>query len=246
MDQTGYILLSRLSAMMRGTDVLATNLANSETPGFRAARPVFAAQLQQQRNVAVPQGGRPVAYAEDRATWRDTQPGSLTSTNNPLDLALQGQGFFALDTPRGERFTRAGHFTMGQDGRLQDQQGNAVLGTGGRPITFAPTDTRIEILGDGTVRSENGVIGKLRIVRFADEQGMKAEGDRLYASDETPEEMPRPSVVQGALEGSNVRPVLEMTRMTQDLRGFQMVANFLEQEGKRGTDAVSRILGHAA
>jgi flagellar basal-body rod protein FlgF len=246
MNHTGYILLSRLSAMMRGTDVLAGNLANSETPGYRAIRPIFAAKLEEQRNVAAPRGGREVAYAHDRATWRDAQQGMLTSTNNPLDLALQGPGWFAVDTPRGERFTRGGHFTMGPDGRLLDQEGNAVLGSGGRPITFAPTDTRIEIKGDGSILSENGPIGRLRVVRFTDEQGMKAEGDRLYATDETPEEIDRPGVVQGALEASNVRPVLEMTRLTRELRSFQMVANFLEQEGKRGADAVSRILARAA
>lgn len=243
MDQTGYILLSRMSAMMRGTDVLATNMANTETPGFRASRPVFAAQLERQRDVATPRGGDTVAYTHDRATWRDLQLGSIQTTGNPLDIAIQGEGFFAVDTPRGERFTRAGRFTLGPQGQLQDGQGNAVLGAGGRPITFSPNDTRIEIQGDGTVRSENGPVGKLRIVRFADQQGMRAEGDRLLTTDATPEEMPRPALVQGALEGSNVSPVLEMTRMTREARGFQLVAQFMNDEGKRGTEALTRILG---
>jgi flagellar basal-body rod protein FlgF len=246
MDQTGYILLSRMSALARGTEVLANNIANAETPGFRAARPIFTVQVEEQRDVTTPPGGKPVAYALDRATWRDTAAGSLTNTGNSLDLALQGEGYFVVETPRGERFTRAGHFTIGQDGRLQDMEGNAVLDARGTPLSFAPTDTRIEVAGDGTIRSENGPIGKLRVVRFANQQTLKAEGDRLFASDDPPEDIPRPGVVQGALEGSNVRPVLEMTRLTGDMRGFQMVAQFMDQEGKRGSDAVGRILGHAA
>jgi len=246
MDQTGYVLLSRMKAMLRATDVLATNMANADTPAFRANRPVFATELQQQRNVRTPVGGQQVAYALDRATWRDNASGRLSITGNPLDVAINGPGFFAVETPRGERFTRAGRFTLGGDGRLMDMEGNAVLDTGGRPITFAPNDSRIEILGDGTVRTENGQVGKLRVVRFADEQSMQAEGNRLYATDQQPETMARPNLVQGSLEGSNVNSVLEMTRLTSDVRAFQMVAQFMETEGKRGSDAVSRILGRAA
>jgi flagellar basal-body rod protein FlgF len=246
MDQTGYILLSRMGALLRGTEVLANNIANAETPGFRAARPVFAAKVQEQREVTTPAGGRAVAYAQDRATWRDGAAGPLTSTGNPLDLAIQGEGYFVVDTPRGERFTRAGRFSLGQDGRLQDLEGNAVLDARGTPISLAPTDTRIEILGDGTLRSENGPVGRLRVVRFANPQALRAEGDRLFASDDPPEPMARPAVVQGSLEGSNVRPVLEMTRLIGDQRDFQLLAQFMDREGRRGSDAVSRILGRAA
>jgi flagellar basal-body rod protein FlgF len=246
MDQTGYVLLSRMSAMLRATDVLATNMANADTPAFRANRPVFATQLQQQRNVATPVGGQSIAFAIDRATWRDGATGPLSTTGNPLDVAINGPGFFAVETPRGERFTRAGRFTLGGEGRLLDMEGNAVLDTAGRPVTFAPNDTRIEILGDGTIRTENGQLGKLRVVGFADEQAMQAEGNRLYTTDQPPQTIARPNLVQGSLEGSNVNSVLEMTRLTSDVRAFQMVAQFMETEGKRSSDAVSRILGRAA
>jgi flagellar basal-body rod protein FlgF len=246
MDQTGYVLLSRMSAMLRATDVLATNMANADTPAFRANRPVFATQLQRQRDVHTPVGGQSIAYALDRATWRDGASGPLSTTGNPLDVAINGPGFFAVETPRGERFTRAGRFTLGGDGRLLDMEGNALLDTAGRPVTFAANDSRIEILGDGTIRTENGQLGKLRVVRFADEQSMQAEGNRLYATDQPPEAIARPNLVQGSLEGSNVNSVLEMTRLTSDVRAFQMVAQFMETEGKRSSDAVSRILGRAA
>lgn len=235
MDTPGYIILSRLSAQQRASQYAAQNLANADTPGYRATRPVFAEHLGR--------GGRATGFSWDRASWRDTTPGALQPTGNPLDVALAGDGFFAVDTPRGERFTRAGRFAIGADGTLADSQGNPVLGAEGRPIAVSPGDTRIEILGDGTIRSENGVLGRLRVVRFADAQALRAEGDRLFdAAGQAPEEHARPAVVQGSLEGSNVQAVVEMTRMMEELREFQMASQFLEREGERQQSAVERLL----
>jgi flagellar basal-body rod protein FlgF len=239
MDQPGYIILSRLSAQMRATQVLANNIANADTPAYRAERPVFASHLARA-------GGERIAYSIDRATWRDTRPGPVSTTGNPLDVALRGNGFFVLETPDGERYTRAGRFTLDPTGRLTDADGNAVLGTGGTPIAFGPGDTRIEITGDGTVRSENGPIGRLRIVRFADPQRLRAEGERLYAAEDQPEDVPRPQLVQGAVEGavegSNVSPITEITRLIQDVRDFEFATQFAEREGDRQQSAIDRIL----
>jgi flagellar basal-body rod protein FlgF len=243
MDTPGYIILSRIGAQLRATQVLANNLANVDTPGFQAQRPIFAQLLRPAPNG--PQAPREagVAYSIDRATWRDTAPGTLTTTGNPFDVALRGEGFFAVETPAGEeRYTRAGRFTLAGDGRLVDIAGNAVLDTRGTPIAVAPGDTRIEIKGDGTIRSENGDIGQLRVVRFDAPQSLKAEGSRLFASAAPAQPVARPGVIQGALEGSNVSAVLEMTRMTQETRDFEDGGNFLEREGERLQSAVERIL----
>jgi len=241
MDTPGYVILSRLGAQLRATQVLANNLANAETPGFQAARAVFAQHLQAQRGGGGGAGGS-VAYALDRATWRDTAPGPLSTTGNPLDVAIRGEGFFAVETPAGERFTRAGRFTLDGTGRSTDMEGNPVLHARGTPLVAAPNDTRIEIQGDGTIRSENGVIGRLRVVRFEDEQRLRAEGDRLFASDDAALPVERPNLVQGAVEGSNVHPVLEITTMTAELREFQFATQFAEREGERLQTAVERIL----
>ncbi len=244
MDSPGYIALSRLVAQGRASAVMAHNIANADTPGFRAARPVFGSVLERQQAAGAPPGGRTVAFAQDRATWRDAAPGGLQRTGNPLDVALSGEGFFAVETPRGERFTRAGRFTLDPDSRVVDPDGNAVLGADGRPIELPPGSSRIEVLGDGTLRTEAGVAGQLRVVRFADAQALQAEGDRLFAAPAgtAPEAVERPGVVQGAVEGSNVRPVLELTRMTDELRHFQFVAQLAEREGERLQGAVERIL----
>jgi len=243
MDSPGYIILSRLSLQSRATEVLAHNVANADTPGYRALRPVFAAFVARQDGAAVPPGGRPVAYVQDRATWREMEAGPIQPTGNPLDVAISGEGFFAVETPRGERFTRAGRFSLSGDGRLVDMEGNAVMGAGGTAIAISPNDTRITIQGDGTVRSENGTLGQLRVVRFDNPQTLRAEGDRLFdPAGEPVQELERVTVVQGALEGSNVRPIMEMTRLTTELREFQFAAQFAEKEGERLSTAVERIL----
>jgi flagellar basal-body rod protein FlgF len=117
-----------------------------------------------------------------------------------------------------------------------------VLDERGSPIAFAPGDSRIEIQGDGTVRSENGIVGRLRLVRFEDPQRLRPEGDRLFAADDEPLPVARPQLIQGAVEGSNTRPVLELTRMTEEVREFQFAAQFAEREGERLQTAVDRIL----
>ncbi len=243
MDNPGYIILSRLTLQSRATQVLANNVANADTPGFRAERAVFGAVVARQAAAGLPPGARETAFVQDRATWREMQPGSMQVTGNPLDLALTGEGFFAVQTPAGERFTRAGRFTIGDGGRIVDMEGAPLLNTSGTPIAVAPNDSRIEVAGDGTIRSENGVLGQVRVVRFADPQALMAEGDRHFdAAGAQPEPVERPGIRQGVVEGSNVRPVLEMTRLTAELREFQFAAQFAEREGERLSTAVERIL----
>jgi flagellar basal-body rod protein FlgF len=243
MDSPGYIILSRLALQNRATQVLAHNLANADTPGFRALRPVFGEYVQRQDAGGAPPGGRPVAFVQDRATWREMDLGAMQITGNPLDAAITGEGFFVVETPRGERYTRAGRFSLGEGGRIVDMEGNPVLNTDGAPIGVAPNDTRIEIQGDGTIRSENGVLGRLRVVRFDNPQALRAEGDRVFeAGGAQPQPIDRPALRQGVLEGSNVRPILEMTRLTAELREFQFAAQFAEKEGERLSTAVERIL----
>jgi flagellar basal-body rod protein FlgF len=242
MDTPGYVVLSRMSSQLRALDALANNLANVDTPGYQAQRPLFSRFLQPRPSAPGIARETGVNYAIDRATWRETQPGPLATTGNPFDLALRGDGFFAVETPQGERFTRNGRFTLSPERELTDAEGNAVLDTGGRPITLAPGDSRIEIQGDGTIRSENGPVGQLRVVRFEAPQKLRAEGDRLYAADEPPLPVVRPGVVQGAVEGSNIRPVTEIVRMTEEVREFQNAVTFADREGDRLQSAVERIL----
>ena len=243
MDSPGYILISRLSLQERSTQALAHNIANVDTPGFRAMRPVFGQVMVNVRGAGALPGDGTMSFPQDRATWRDMAPGSLQTTGNPLDVAIDGEGFFTLETPKGERYTRAGRFSIGANGRLVDQEGNAVLDSRGRPISFSAQDTRIEITKSGVIHSENGEIARRRLVRFEKPQNLEAEGNRLFdAKNEAPVPVDAPKVLQGALEGSNVSPVLEITRLTAEMREFQYASMFTEREGERITNAVERIM----
>ncbi|HYF08790.1 MAG TPA: flagellar hook basal-body protein [Acetobacteraceae bacterium] len=242
MDSPGYILLSRLALQSRATQVLANNIANADTPGFRAQHPLFAAHLHRLGAMPVP-GGSTAAYVQDRATWRERRPGAVQTTSNPLDIALGADGYLAVETPRGERYARAGRLSLAPDGRIVDLEGHAVLGTTGTPIAVAAGDTRIEILGDGTVRSENGVLGRLRVVRFDRPDRLLAEGNRLFHPDgEEPRPVEQPQITQGAFEGSNVSAVVEITRLTAEMREFQLAVQFADRESERITTAIERIL----
>ena len=129
------------------------------------------------------------------------------------------------------------------NGRMVDQEGNAVLDAQERPITISAQDTQITVSGDGFIRSENGRIAQLKVVRFGNPQNLVAEGDRLF--DPKEEEVireERPSVLQGMLEMSNIKPVLELTRLTAEMREFQFATQFADREGERITTAVERIL----
>jgi len=241
MDLQSNIITSRLVAQMRAMEVTAGNLANANTPGYRTERVQFSDWLSRQTGTRVPPGGNPVAFTQDRATWREPQPGTLTHTGNPFDLALTGDGYFSVNTPAGVRLTRDGRFGLAPDGTVADANGNAVLDTSGRPIQISPADTRITIAGDGTVSSENGQLAKVGVVRPLDPNRLRAEGGTRFAAQGTAP-VDTPGIVQGAAEDSNAQPVLEMTRMMNDLRQFQLVSQFIQAEADRQQSAIDKIL----
>lgn len=232
MNIPSYIVLSRLAAQNRVTEVIANNIANADTPGFRASQAVFSIEV----------AGDSAIMTKDRATWRDMSQGALQATGNPLDLAISGDGFFMVETPRGERLTRAGRFTLSPERQIVDMNGNPVLGEAG-PIVIPEAVRTITVSGDGTVRGDDDALGRLRVVGVADPQALVAEGNRLFALGGAQlEPVQRPSVLQGSVEGSNVKPVAEMVRMMAELREFQFAAQFVEREGERLSSAVDRIL----
>lgn len=236
-----YIALSRLVAQQRSMDVTAMNLANANTPGFRAERTIFSDWISRQTGVDLPPGGKSVAYTQDRATYREQQVGTLEHTANPFDLALNGDGYFTVDTSRGPRLTRAGRFTPLSDGRLGDSEGNALLDTTGRPIRLSGTETRVTIGGDGTITSETGRIATIGVVQPTDANRMTAEGARLMRADSPTAPVTIPRVVQGAVEGSNVQPILELTRMMNDLRTFEFTSQFVQGEAERQQAAIDKL-----
>ncbi len=242
MDNATTVALSFLVAQTRAMDVTAGNLANVTTPGYRAERMLFSDWLSRQTS-GTPPGGKTIVFTQDRATYRDRQAGQFSQTANPLDLAIAGEGFFTVQAAGGPRLTRAGHFTLGQDGTVVDEQGNALLDTAGKKLQLTPADTTITVASDGTISSENGQLGKIGIVSAADPSRLQAEGSRLLnAGATTTAALAAPHILQGSVEASNVEPTGEITRMMNDLRCFQMVAQFVQTEADRQQGAIDKII----
>jgi flagellar basal-body rod protein FlgF len=241
MDIASNVATSRLVAQQRAMDVMANNIANANTPGFKAQRMQFSDWLSPQKSTA-PQGGGTIAYTQDRATWREQQVGTLSHTGNPLDLALGRDGYFTVQTANGPRLTRDGRFGLLANGTLADSAGDAVLDSNGQRIQFAPTDTQITIAGDGTVSTQNGQLGKVGVVDPSDPMKLVAEGSTLFRADVSTAPVTAPAIVQGAIEDSNVQPVLETTRMMDGERQFQFMMQFIQAESERQQSVIDKLL----
>lgn len=242
MNIASLVAASRLVAQERAIEVTAVNLANVNTPGFQASRVQFSEWLSPQRNGAALPGERQIAYTQDRATWRDALPGTLTQTGNPFDLAVRNGGYFTVATDRGPRLTRDGRFGLLPNGTIGDNAGNALMDVTGKPLQIAPGDTRIIITADGAVSSENGQLGKIGVVKPADPMKLQAEGASLMRADTPTSQLPHPGVVQGVVEGSNVPPVLEVTRMMNDLRDYQFATQLIQAEDDRIQSMIDKTL----
>jgi flagellar basal-body rod protein FlgF len=243
MNLASSVALSRLVAAQQAMDVTADNLANVDTPGYKEERVLFSDWLSRQTGPTAVAGEPSVAYVQDRATWRDQTTGTLTHTANPFDVALTGTGYFTVMTANGPRLTRNGRFGLMPDGTLSDLSGDAVLDTTGQPIKLSPADTDVTIAGDGTVSSTaSGQIGKIGVVQPNDPMRVTAEGASLFRADVPTAPVTTPAMLQGAVEGSNVQPVMEVTRMMDGLRQFQFITEMVQAESDRQQSAIDKLL----
>lgn len=245
MENIALIGLSRQVALRRELDVIANNMANLNTTGFKADDVVFQEYVMPgAREDTFQRGGdRRVSHVWDRATWTNMGTGETAPTGNPLDVAIGGRGLFAVDTPQGERYTRAGGFEIDAQGRLVTRAGQPVLGEGG-PINFEQGDTGITIARDGTVSTARGIRGRIRVVDVAGARDLEKQGDNLFRLREGATTTPAqfPDLRQGFLERSNVRPVTEISRMIEVNRAYQSLASMLDRHDQMRRDAI-RSLG---
>lgn len=236
MENAAYVGLSRQVTLRNEMNIIANNLANVNTPGFRGEKMVFNEYLER----TTP--GDRLSFVEDVGLARDLREGPINTTGNPMDVAINGLGFFAVETPQGARYTRSGRFELDQQNQLVTADGHTVQGVGGGAITIPPEGGEISIAGDGTISNDNGVIGRIRVVGFDDERQMKRGAGGLYSTDQQPVDRANANVMQGALEGSNVEAIMEISRMMEVLRLHQSVARFLQDDHDR-QQRVIRTLG---
>jgi flagellar basal-body rod protein FlgF len=236
METASYIALSSQTALLRQLDVVANNLANASTPAFKAERVIFAEYIERQRAAGAPA----VSFVEDFGSARDTSQGALTRTANPLDMAIQGDGYFKVQTPLGIRYTRNGRFQLDPTGQIVNAQGYALLGSGDAPINL-PTDAAdITITRDGSISTAQGEAGRITIAKFADERMLTPAAGGLYVTDARPTAAETP-VLQGMVEESNVQPIIEMTRLMNISRNFGFAKDLGDGEADRARNAIDKL-----
>ena len=225
-------------------DVIANNIANASTPGFKRETAKFEEYVTYVRPSETQTGPQALSFVKDAGIVRDIGQGELSSTGATLDFAINGKGFFAVQTPQGMRYTRDGHFTLNQDGQLVTSDGNAVQGDGGN-ITITPDDGTVSVGPDGTISSIlNGAsnqIGKLRVVTFPNERAMTKEGANLYSTTQTAATSTESTVVQRMLEGSNVKPVIEISHMVEVMRAYEMTATMTNSQEQLMRQAIDKL-----
>lgn len=244
MENSLLVSLSQQLATYRAMDVIANNIANVSTPGFKRDSAKFEEYVAMMRPAEGQKGMQPVSFVKDAGVTRDTGQGNIEQTGAPLDLAISGKGYFAVQTPAGLRYTRDGHFSLDGSGNLVTSQGYQVQGDGGA-ITIAPTDGDINIAPDGMISSVvNGVgnqLGKIKVVDFADDTLLTKQGSSLYSTGQTPNTPATVNIRQGALEASNVQPVIEISKMLEVQRAYEATANLSKSEEDMMRQAIDRL-----
>ncbi|WP_246018363.1 flagellar basal-body rod protein FlgF [Pelagibacterium montanilacus] len=233
--------LSRQMALQRQLDVLANNMANINSTGFKAEAIMFEEfQMDRAADHTFQGPDQPISYVRDWATMHDLSAGAVTNTGNPLDVALTGEGFLRVDTPEGERWTRNGALALSAEGVLVTQNGDPVLSGNGEEIRFGPQETDITITADGEISSSAGAKGVLGLVEFANPQALERVGDTLFAGGE-PIDAENTRVIQGALERSNVSGVSEMTEMMRVTRAYTSLADLMNKQDEMRRSAIQRL-----
>ena len=250
MLNNSLIALSWQTALQRELDVVSNNIANLNTTGFKGDTSAFSEYLMpvaRADQFALPD--RRLSFVQDRGTWHDFSQGPLHQTGGPLDVAIDGEGFLVVQTPRGERYTRNGALQLNNTGQLVTSAGDPVLGESG-PIILQTTDRDIAIQPDGTIKVREGLSltsdstrGKLRLVTFTNPHSLQKDGTSMFAAPAGTQAQPdqKSRIVQGAIEKSNVRAVVEMTRMIQVTRNYTEVANMIQQQSDLRRNAIQQL-----
>lgn len=241
MDNALYVGLSRQILLRRELDIVANNIANADTTGFKLESLLARAEPAAPAHTA--DGPRPVKFVVANGVARDFGQGALRQTGGAFDLAIEGLGFFQVDTPEGPRFTRDGRFQLDQAGRLVSQAGQPVLGEGGEEILIDPAQGPVAIGKDGTLSQGEERIGRIGVFAFDDLTVLEKSGDNQFRNASNAQPQPAEGVVvrQGFIEGSNVNPIVEITRMIEVSRAYTSISKMMDSEQELARRSVERL-----
>jgi flagellar basal-body rod protein FlgF len=241
MDNAIYVGLSRQITLRRELDIIANNIANADTTGFKLESLMLKADP---AHPAFTMGGpRPVKFVTADGVARDFGQGALARTGAPLDLAIEGQGFFQVTTEAGARYTRDGRFQINDRGQLVNQAGHPVADESGGGITIDPEKGQVTIAADGVMSQGDERVGKIGVFDFETLSGLEKTGDNLMRNTANVQPLPATEarVRQGMLEGSNVKPVVEITRLIEVQRAYERISRMMESENDLSRRTIERM-----
>ncbi|MDM7255573.1 MAG: flagellar hook-basal body complex protein [Paracoccus sp. (in: a-proteobacteria)] len=236
MDNAIYATLNRQSGLMREMRVVANNMANANTTGFRREGVIFSEYL-----VSLDRSGNTLSMANARGRLIDARQGGLTQTNGTYDLALEGEGYFMVETPQGNMLTRAGAFIASADGSLMTADGARLLDDGQAPV-IVPDGVRSVAIGpDGTLSADGTPVAQIGVFASPDPASMAYQGGTRFSTTADVEPAEDVRIHQGFLEESNVDPVAEISRMIEVQRAYELGQSFMEREDERIRNAITAM-----
>lgn len=236
MEVTGYVTLSRQSGLMNEMQVIANNIANAATTGFRQEGLVFSEYMDSAK------GRSSLSMSRGQVRNTSMAQGALTQTNGSFDFAIEGDGFFMVETSGGNRLTRAGSFSPNSDGDLVTLNGHRVLDAGGAPVFVPSASGKVSVSADGTISADGQAFGQIGLYVPTDRNGMIREDGVMFHAGDGVEPADKARILQGFLEDSNVNPVLQLARMIDVQRAYEMGQSFLETEDERIRSAVKSLI----
>ncbi|SLN31949.1 flagellar hook-basal body complex protein [Pseudooctadecabacter jejudonensis] len=237
MENATYTVLTRQSGLTNQLRIVANNIANLSTTGFRAEEMIFS------EHVSALRGDNPsLSMATAVARSVVSSQGPLAQTGGTFDLAIEGEGFFLIETPDGERLTRAGAFTPNENGDLVTMDGFRVLDAGGAPVFVPQGAGQVGIAPDGTISAGGQPVGQIGLVVPTNLNGLVREDGVRFRADDGFEPSLEGRMLQGFVEESNVNPILEIGRMIEVQRAYELGQSFIDKEDERIRGAI-RALG---
>jgi len=238
MESTGYITLSRQSGLQREMQVVANNIANASTTGYRAEGVIFSEYVRPVTD------GASLSMGQGNIGKTSYEQGGLTKTAGTYDFAIEGDGYFVVQTPLGDRLTRAGAFSPDAEGQLVTPDGFPVLDAGRAPLFVPAGAGTLAVSSDGTLSINGAPLGQMALVRPLEPLNMIREDGVMFRADAGDEPAIDARVLQGFVENSNVNPLLELSRMIEVQRAYEMGQSFLKTEDERVRAAVKTLTGN--
>jgi len=236
LENSTYATITRQFGLANELRVIANNIANASTTGYQSEGVVFSEYI-----TSLGPDDPSLSMAAARVRTLDYTQGALSPSGGTFDLAIEGEGYFLIDAPGGQRLSRAGNFTPDGEGNLVTMDGYRVLDAGGAPVFIPQGAGAISIAPDGTISAGNDPIGQIGLVVPTDPSEMRRQSGTLFEAPSGFEPAIEGRMLQGFLESSNVNPILQIGRMIEVQRAYELGQSFLDKEDERISAVINAV-----